>query len=339
MGADGSPIQVFGLSTEALGRLMPLHLRVAASGRICGAGPTLEKLFPDMALPGQMFDGVFTLLRPRAVADLAEVARHPDIRLKLALRDPPHTAFKGIAVPLDGDGGVLLNLSFGIAVADAVRDHRLTDTDFAPTDLTVEMLYLVEAKSAVLAELRRLNLRLQSAKSEAERQALTDPLTGLCNRRAMDEVLAALALSGMPFGLMHVDLDFFKEVNDTHGHAAGDHVLVSVGRILSEEVRASDCVARVGGDEFVMVIPGLAEIDALRRIGERVLARLHQPILFEGVACKVSASIGITSSDCYDRADPDTMLSDADRALYASKHSGRGAVTVFGPHLEPAAGL
>ena len=163
--------------------------------------------------------------------------------------------FRGLAVPLDG-GGVLINLSFGMTVVEAVRDHRLTDADFAPTDLAMELLYLVEAKTAVMQELRDMNRRLEGAKTAAEEQALTDTLTGLRNRRAMDMALSRLMLRGTPFGLMHLDLDFFKAVNDTLGHAAGDHVLRQVARVLRVQMRGGDTVARMGGDEFVVAPAG-----------------------------------------------------------------------------------
>ena len=151
-------------------------------------------------------------------------------RLHVDLRGKGDT-FRGLAVPT-GDGGMLLNLSFGIRLIDAVRQHALTDADFAATDMAVEMLYLVEVKQAVMTELRRLNLRLQGAKATAEEQALTDTLTGLRNRRALDVSLPALIGQGVAFGLMHIDLDYFKQVNDTLGHAAGDQVLRRSGEGL-----------------------------------------------------------------------------------------------------------
>jgi GGDEF domain-containing protein len=140
-------------------------------------------------------------------------------------------------------------------VNEAVRRYGLTVADFAATDLTIEMLYLVEAKSAVMEELRHLNLRLHGAKAAAEEQALSDTLTGLCNRRALDLGLGALVQQGQTFGLMHLDLDYFKQVNDTHGHAAGDAVLRQVALVLREETRASDLVARVGGTSLCWCFP------------------------------------------------------------------------------------
>lgn len=103
---------------------------------------------------------------------------------------PPKTEVKGLLVAGPSEGQSIVNLSFGISVVDAVSDYSLNSADFAATDLTIEMLYLVEAKSAAMEASRKLNLRLQGAMIAAEEQAFTDTLTGLKNRRAMDHVLA-----------------------------------------------------------------------------------------------------------------------------------------------------
>ena len=229
---------------------------------------------------------------------------------------------------------MVFNLSFGISVAEAVRHHNLTDGDFAPTDLAMELLYVVEAKTVVMDELHNLNRRLQGAKSEAEEQALTDTLTGLRNRRALDAVLAQIIARRRQFGLMHIDLDYFKQVNDTLGHAAGDHVLRYVASVLRDETRSDDTVARVGGDEFVVVFPGLADPSRLRMISERMIKRLSVPQEYEGNPCQIAASIGLTVSTLYATPDPEEMLVDADIALYAAKNAGRGQARMFSRTME-----
>jgi len=186
-------------------------------------------------------------------------------------------------------------------------------------------------------ESRRLNERLHGARLAAEEQAIPDTLTGLRNRRAMDQSLAGLAARGSEFALMHLDLDYFKTVNDTHGHAAGDHVLQAAARVLLDETRHGDTVARVGGDEFVLIFPGLVDEVRLARIAGRIVKRLEEPVEFQGKTCRISGSIGFTTSRFYEVPDLDQMLSDADVALYASKHKGRACTTMVTPDLLKAA--
>ncbi|MWD27274.1 diguanylate cyclase [Aquicoccus sp. SCR17] len=317
-----------------------MHLRLDPDGRISHAGPAFRKLCPGRSLVGcDLFDLLDWRRRGPAGAlpdeegmtALLAAAGEP---LKLRLRAPPGTGFKGV-LAADGQGGGLLNLSFGISVVEAVRDHALTSRDLAPTDLTIEMLYLVEAKTAAMEASRDLNLRLQGAKIAAEEQAFTDTLTGLKNRRAMDHVLERLTAAGVaaPFALMHLDLDYFKQVNDRLGHAAGDHVLQQVARILVEETRSGDVVARVGGDEFVIVFGNLTGRERLEQAASRIIARLEQPIPYGGKSCRVSASAGSALSGCYARPDGVQMLIDADTALYVSKRRGRGQHTFFHEEL------
>lgn len=322
------------ISPDALARLMPMYLWLSLEGRIRAIGGTLSKLLPDTPLVGQDFVEHFRVRRPREVDSMAELTLLLGTRLHLHPRAHPETGFRGIAVPLAGDQGIIVNLSFGIEAAEAVRRHELTNADFSPTDLTVEMLYLSEAKTAVMDELHDLNRRLQLAKTAAEEQALTDTLTGLGNRRAMDQTVERLLQSGIPFGLMHIDLDFFKQVNDTFGHAAGDYVLQRVALVLRDEIRVGDAAARVGGDEFVLIFPGLTMVERMAVIASRIIERLSHPIEYYGKPCQIGTSIGMTLSVQYDKPRADRMLSDADRALYASKSSGRSRATAYSPRLD-----
>lgn len=324
-----SAMQPLSMSPAALGEMMPMFLWIDRGCGIIAMGPTLHKLAGPMAA-GTALDQVFSPRRPRRFESADDLVRAA--RIRLAFCRPPGTVFKGVAVPLDA-GGALLNLSFGYGVRDAVRDHGLSDTDFAPTDLAIELLYLAEAKSAVMAELDRKNQRLLGAKQQAETQALTDTLTGLGNRRALERRMQQLLAAQSSFGLMHVDLDHFKQVNDTLGHAAGDHVLVSAAEALRMAVRGNDLVARVGGDEFIILLPGLRDFGPIRRIGLSLLSRLEKPIPYRGEECRVSASIGAVLHDG-DAAPggPDggeALLTRSDEALYRSKNAGRGRLSLL----------
>ncbi|MGH1354392.1 MAG: diguanylate cyclase domain-containing protein [Thalassovita sp.] len=309
-----------------LDTLCPMHLVLDQHGAILQVGPTLQKLRPDLSLLGMSVLDLFDITRPKLQTADALLAR-PGEKLHLQFRQDPQTVLKGVL----SQCGTLyaLNLSFGISVLESIRDYKLTNADFAPTDMMIEMLYLIEAKSAAMEASRKLNMRLQGAKIAAEEQAFTDTLTGLKNRRAMDHVLGRLIATNKPFALMHLDLDFFKAVNDTMGHAAGDHVLQHIAQIMVDEVRKDDTVARVGGDEFVIILQSINNRETLSRIATRLISRMEKPIPFGGQECQVSASIGIVLSADYEAPAASVLLSDADEALYASKRRGRACFSFF----------
>lgn len=331
MGALLMP-ETISFDTGALDRLVPLHMTLDAEGKIVHLGPTLAKLFRDRDLIACDLLKVFTLRHPNVREGETDLDKFVGGTLRVEFGDTPKTSFKGSLVRL-ANGGFLLNLSFGIGVIQAVTEHGLTIADFPETELTIEMLYLAEAQSTVLSESRHLIRRLQGAKIAAEEKAFTDTLTGLRNRRAMDFALNRLLKIGEKFGLMHIDLDFFKGVNDTMGHAAGDYVLQHVARVLVSETRGEDTVARVGGDEFVIILKGLTNIPKLKLIGERIIEVLERPIRFNGVELNISASVGATVSSRYPEPQAEQMLKDADLALYGSKDAGRACFTAFSDQI------
>lgn len=318
--------------TALLDTLCPMHLILHGDGLILHTGPSLRKVSPEIASGGSAFFDHFTVKRPKFVTTIADLTEKRGMKLHLAFRDDPDSDLKGVAVPVeDGRGTVVINLSFGISILDAVRTHTLTNADFAATDLAIEMLYLIEAKSAAMDASRRLNLKLQGARIAAEEQAFTDTLTGLKNRRALDHVLARLVAGRAGFAVMQIDLDYFKAVNDTLGHPAGDHVLQAVAQIMVEETRAADTIARVGGDEFTLILRDVENEKTLRQIGSRLIERLEKPILFQGKPCRISASIGTVWIRENQTAVAQDVLSRADQALYHSKKAGRAQQTIFDP--------
>lgn len=336
LSATAQPGAALMLDDAMLDLLCPMHLRLDAAGHVLHAGPTVLKLCAATGqgtVAGKCFLEFFELRRPRQVDTLEELCAHVGTKLHLRLRDAAQTGMKGVVVCAARQGavqgGAVVNLSFGISVVEAVRRYRLSAADFAATDLAIELLYLVEAKSAAMEASRTLNQRLQGAMIAAEEQAFTDTLTGLKNRRALDHILDRLVDYEIDFTLMHLDLDFFKSVNDTMGHAAGDRVLQHVARILVSETRDDDTVARVGGDEFVLVFHKALPKARIVEISQRIIERLEAPMPVCDEHVRISASIGVVQSTQDVPMDLAQLSENADLALYASKHAGRGAFTFY----------
>ena len=185
---------------------------------------------------------------------------------------------------------------------------------------------------------RALALQLVSERTgELRYQALHDALTGLPNRTLtmdrIDQLLARSRRTRTSGAALYVDVDEFKNVNDTLGHAAGDRLLVAVAARLTSALRGADTVGRMGGDEFVVLIDG-GELDSGPvLVAERLLAVMRQPFELDGAASPVfvNVSIGIASGD---RADAGALLRDADIALYQAKVAGKNRYAIFDADLQ-----
>ena len=319
-------------------RLLPMHVDVARDGRLRHAGPTFMKMTGCGDVIGRPLAEVIDIRKPRAVASFDDLLSLEGQRLTLALRSAPDLALRGVATALPGGGGVLVDISLGPGFQRAVARFELTMSDFSHCDQTVELLYLAEANAAIARLSKQLTARLSAAREEAEKQALTDALTGLSNRRAMDADLAhLLAEPDLPLSLLHIDLDYFKQMNDTLGHAAGDRILMQVGDILRRELRATDISARMGGDEFLVLLGGVTVREDLAALARRIIDRIEEPVPFNGRFAQVSASIGIACTASYAaRPSVQQFLADADAALYRAKAAGRGAFRIHGtPQGDP----
>lgn len=182
--------------------------------------------------------------------------------------------------------------------------------------------------------IKRLEAALKAAKDEAEHLAMHDHLTGLPNRLLLqDRCEAALAQarrSGDKVYLLAVDVDHFKQVNDDHGHPAGDRFLIEVAARIKSCVREYDTVARTGGDEFVVLAAGLPAQDGIEALARRMLAAVRQPCAVGTAVLTPSISIGVAEFPAHG-ATQESLAWAADHALYAAKRAGRNRFVIGGP--------
>ena len=176
----------------------------------------------------------------------------------------------------------------------------------------------------------------EMGEKDAERLALTDELTGLPNRRALHELLQRTQVSGWPHdsvAVMHIDLDKFKQINDTLGHAAGDLALGHATMAMSAHIRDEDFLARIGGDEFVMVFFGDMPEETLAERADSLIADISESFVYDGKECNIGASVGIACGKASDGIPLDRYMNNADLALYTAKNAGRGIHRFFTPNL------
>jgi diguanylate cyclase (GGDEF)-like protein len=198
-------------------------------------------------------------------------------------------------------------------------------------------LLVVGRMAVAIHDITTANLERERAQHELAHQADHDSLTGLANRaQAMRLILAALnraQRSGDIVGLLFLDLDGFKAINDTLGHGAGDQVLTTVARRLEVGVRGGDTVARLGGDEFVVLLEPLDQMTSAVEAADRLVVDVSAPIILaSGREVSVGASIGVALSQD-GVTDPDRFLHEADVAVYRAKTRGRGRTEVFDREL------
>jgi diguanylate cyclase (GGDEF)-like protein len=175
----------------------------------------------------------------------------------------------------------------------------------------------------------------QDTQERLNRAARHDPLTGLINRGELLRMLGAIdpVGDGPLVAVIYLDLDGFKLVNDTRGHGVGDELLVAVARRIRGAVRPEDALARIGGDEFVIVCPRLADLQDARAVAERVRATLDEPVSVEGRAHRLSMSLGISAAPARS-VDPADLLRQADMAMYRAKSAGRNTVRVHSIEMD-----
>ncbi|MDB5782927.1 GGDEF domain-containing protein [Caballeronia mineralivorans] len=212
-------------------------------------------------------------------------------------------------------------LSYGVVAA--FRTTRSFSTIYSQEELTARLAEAMARTESALQELQHTNQKL-------ERLAATDPLTGAANRRQFIESVEAeigrAKRGGAPFSLLALDLDNFKAINDSYGHQIGDEVLRRFVQTCLEAIRPYDGFARVGGEEFMVLLPQ-SLLEAARTIGERVRVAIARSAFEAGIGhlVEVTVSIGVSQFG-HDGDTIDTLLRVADERLYRAKHQGRNCV-------------
>jgi len=232
-----------------------------------------------------------------------------------------------ILKPFDPDA-----LRSKVSVFVHLRQHEL-----ALRAISAELEQRVLERTAELAAANRaLEREIVERKAVEQRlfdQAHHDGLTGLANRALLRTYLGRAVAqwrrnATRSFAVMMIDLDRFKDVNDTFGHLAGDQLLAGFARRLERCVREVDTAARLGGDEFAILVDDVRELEDVTRLAERIAHELAQPFTLDGNVVRASASIGIVMmTGSYSRGDE--LLRDADSAMYRAKEAGRGCYRVF----------
>lgn len=254
----------------------------------------------------------------------------------LQLADPATWAAH---IKVFGGGGVVPLLPSELPLFRALAGEHVRNVEMVLASWTGERRTLIanghsirDVEGDLLGAVIAMNdvTERRAAEAALTRQALHDPLTDLANRALLrdrlEHSIARQARKPEPLALLLLDLDGFKLVNDSLGHAAGDEVLTTLANRFRACLRADDTIARLGGDEFAVVLENTSEHDAIG-IADQILSEIRRPILVQGRSISSDASVGIMISTGGDS--PESLLRNADLAMYAAKDSGQGNVEVF----------
>lgn len=211
--------------------------------------------------------------------------------------------------------GILRNTIISITRANGSRTWLQVNAHISPT---------AEGNSLVIFHLQDVTRQVGCERQLLE-LSMTDPLTGLCNRRQFEMVatqgIQYATRNGGKLGLLYLDIDGFKKINDSHGHCFGDKVLSAFAQRISKVVRSTDVVARVGGDEFCVLASSISSVDGMHAIAQSLYCSMSVPLVVNGVELAVQASIGMAIYP-FHGSTLGELIERADKNMYATKRSG-----------------
>ena len=228
-------------------------------------------------------------------------------------------------------GSPLLVLAAGLGATALGLALSLSGTELSPIEVLRPMLigaFVAGISAIVSAVQRQLVVAESRSLMQAEHDANHDPLTGLVNRtelyRELELSLERARMERTVFGVLFLDLDRFKVVNDSLGHDAGDELLIIVAERLRAATRATDVVARLGGDEFVLICRGLISADSVLAVARQILKRFAEPVDLNGRQLTVTTSVGVAIATTDEMRSPEELVRDADAAMYKAKRDRSG---------------
>jgi two-component system, cell cycle response regulator len=254
-------------------------------------------------------------------------ALHRKNRYELILLDLEMPAMDGFQV-MEGLKEIEAGSYLPVLVVTAQPSHRLRALASGAKDFISKPFDLMEAKMRIrnMLEVRLLYKQLEQYSHTLASLALHDALTGLPNRRLlMDRLSSAISHARRNRGamaVMYLDLDGFKQINDTLGHDAGDTLLGMVAARLVAAVRQEDTVARLGGDEFVIALAELSHANAVAKLAAKVIQAVSQPYTIQGRKVNMTASVGVSTYPTHGE-EVETLMKNADQALYEAKSAGK----------------
>jgi len=306
-------VEILGEFVCALGS--PVFIKTAQQAYIY-ANPAFEALFPEIPMPGTWDSSLYSR------------------REVHCLEDEDHQCLKSgrsVTQRSTADGRLWLVEKVMIALPDGTPG--IAGLLFDITEYHDQQQGAIHDLGLLKREAEERAVLLAEANEKIEYVSLHDAHTGLANRRYLERRLEEAVRKGERLAVLHVDLDRFKQINDTFGHFTGDYVLRQVAKTMVQESRLGDFVARVGGDEFAILCGYTGEAARVLAMAERLVERLSRPIRCKGVECRTGASIGVALPE-FGTVEPRQLLLNADVALYRAKTGGRGRVEIFSRSMD-----